>query len=396
MKYISFQQVLELPEFKNAKVLGGLKKDTATIKCGHVIELPDVEAWIDYGELLFMTGVGLDDIESNLFKIVKDIKKKGAAGLVLQIGPYIQSIPKAVIARSKELEVPLITLPFNIRLNDIMTSIYMLYYEASVGNESVEAIMRKVLYYDFDDSLVENAIHFGYHPDQSYISLILQPDCYSETYSIPEMSYTLRNFFSRELTIDKKCFILPEGNSYVIMLPIYADYHKSQIYKFLERLQNKIASLYKEITVSIGIGDKFSGLKELKRSTKEAKYALQLLRACNRKNTIRFYNEIGVYQLFFGMKDNMDLKRMLQDILGSLIDYDRENGTSFVDTLEVYLDHNKNIGLSAEQLFIHRNTLKYRVNKAQTILAVNLEDANICFNLRLAFKIKRFLFDIRN
>ncbi len=86
---------------------------------------------------------------------------------------------------------------------------------------------------------------------------------------------------------------------------------------------------------------------------------------------------------------------MLNCYLGYLIRYDEINGTCMTETLEVYMDNSRNIGASAQQLFIHRNTLKYRVNKAQSILHVNFDDANDCFNIRLAYKIKRFLYDIR-
>ena len=84
----------------------------------------------------------------------------------------------------------------------------------------------------------------------------------------------------------------------------------------------------------------------------------------------------------------------MQEELGVLLAFDEKNHASLVETLEVYLDNDKNIGISANQLFLHRNTLKYRINKAQSLLNLDLENANICFQLRLAFKIRKFLNEI--
>lgn len=394
MAYITFEQVFKLPQMSQAKVISGLKEDASVIKCGHVIEIPDIEKWIDSGELLFMTGIGLKDVERDLLNILGAIDRKNAAGLVIEIGPYVDQIPEAVIRFSEEHQVPLITLPFDARVNDIMTNIYMMYYEISLGNDSVEALLRKILYYEYEDSVLNGAIHLGYNPEMPYRAIVIQPDSVSVEYNGAEMLYVLTNYFARELPPDQKPFFLPDGSCHIVMLPCGQEMNKIKIWSLLQELQKKIASQYHNVSISCGIGNPFMRLKDFKQSVIEGQNAMKLLRACKRINEIRFYEDIGIYRLFFNMSDTDELVQMLACHLGDLIAYDEENGTSLVDTLEVYMKNNKNIGISAEKLYIHRNTLKYRVNKAQSILNVDFEDADICFNIRLAFKIKRFLNDI--
>lgn len=394
MAYITFEQVLSLPQMNHAKVISGLKEDLRVIKCGHVIEIPDLEQWIDSGELLFMTGIGLREIEHDLLNILEAIRRKNAAGLVIEVGPYIAELPQSVIDYSEEYQIPLITLPFDARMNDIMTSIYMMYYEISLGNDSVEAMLRKILYYEYDDSVLHSAVHLGYDPELPYRAVVIQPDHIIMEYSSAEMLYCLNNYFARNLSPEHKAFLLPDGSHYIIMLPCEPEMDKLKILHLLQGLQDKLASQYQDVTFSAGIGSPFLKMKDFKQSAIEAQNAMKLLRACKRTKEIRFYEDIGIYRLFFSMMDTDELVHMLGCYLGDLIAYDEENGTSFVDTLEVYLKHNKNIGISADKLYIHRNTLKYRVNKAESILKVDFEDAEVCFNIRLAYKIKRFLNDI--
>lgn len=394
MAYITLEQILSLPQLKDAQVLGGVSKDVQYVKWGHMIELPDIEQWIDYGELIMMTGVGLRNVEEDLQNIVQAIHRKNAAGLLIEIGPYISEIPKSVIDLSNELSVPLIKAPFSMRINEIMTMIYMMYYKVLLGNESDEAVLRKLLYYDYDESVLETAVSFGYDTELKYRSLVVESDQISKDYNNSELGYTLMNFFLRNIPVKKKHFLLADGNCFIVMLPMSHDMNKKELICMLKKLQAKIASLYKGASISIGVGEAFYKLRDFKRSTMEAKKSMKLLRSCKRSNCIRFYEDIGIYRLFFNMDEREELRRMLKSYLGQLITYDEENGTSLVHTLEVYLAHDRNIGISAEELFIHRNTMKYRIKKAQQILNVDFEDSNTCFNIRLAFKIKRFLYDI--
>ncbi len=394
MALISFQQVMNLPEFSQAKILGGMKGNVRSIRFGHVIDLPNVYEWIDYGELIFMTGVGLSDVESDLIKIIRGIDAKNGAGLVLEIGPYINEVPQSVIELSDVLKVPLITLPFQVRINDIMTSIYMMYYETSVGNESIEKLMRRLLYFEYDKSFEDIALHLGYSHQSTYVAAVLQMDHMIENYSRQEFLYTLTNCISGVLRNECKFFGFDDSGYYIVMLPVEAQSSRMDILQLIQKLQNKLTKQHKELTVSAGIGNKYNKLKDFKKSVTEAKNAIRLLRACKRENAVRFYSDIGIYRLFFRMTDYDELLQLLRYHLGELMDYDRENGTDLVNTLDVYLKNSRSISISAEQLFVHRNTLKYRINKAQELLNINLEDANICFNLILAFKIKRFLYDV--
>lgn len=400
MPYISFKQVMDLPQMKQAKILGGLREDMDVIRCGHVIELPDMEPWIDSGELIFMTGIGLKNPKKDLKQILEAIHSKSAAGLVLEIGPYITVVPDEVIHYAQELEVPLIALPFEARVNEIMTGIYMLYYQMSVDHNAIETILRRILYYEYDEDAIMSAIHLGYRTDVVYRSIMIQQDqaevSGEKHYSLTELLYHVTNYIQKEIAPDYKHFILIDGDCLIVMLPIGSeiDVDRDRLGELLQGLQEKIAERYESPTISIGVGCRYSRIEEFKKSTEQAKHALALIHACGKVNEVRFYEKMGIYRLLFQIGSKEELTSIVQDELGVLLAFDEKNHASLVETLEVYLDNDKNIGISANQLFLHRNTLKYRINKAQSLLNLDLENANICFQLRLAFKIRKFLNEI--
>ena len=73
--------------------------------------------------------------------------------------------------------------------------------------------------------------------------------------------------------------------------------------------------------------------------------------------------------------------------LTELIQYDRQNGTQYYETLLAYLIAERNIPKTAEALIIHRTTLTYRLKKISELIKVNLDDPNQRQYLLLSFFI---------
>lgn len=76
--------------------------------------------------------------------------------------------------------------------------------------------------------------------------------------------------------------------------------------------------------------------------------------------------------------------------LMELIDYDRANGSSLVDTLYEYLKDSKNPKAVYEKLYIHKNTLYYRLDKIKQIMGVNYEAADVQMKINLTFAILEY------
>ena len=76
--------------------------------------------------------------------------------------------------------------------------------------------------------------------------------------------------------------------------------------------------------------------------------------------------------------------------MGSLINADRVNSGNLCETLEKYLNCNCNAKSTAEYMYLHRNTLNYRLNKIREILETDLDDLDTCMKLKMAFMIRNY------
>jgi len=93
------------------------------------------------------------------------------------------------------------------------------------------------------------------------------------------------------------------------------------------------------------------------------------------------YDDLGIYALLYEKRDKDQLADFAQRWLGPL----QPHG-ELVHTLRVLLESG-GPSAAATALFVHISTLKYRLRKIESILAVDLSEPEVCFNLRLAFKI---------
>ncbi len=79
--------------------------------------------------------------------------------------------------------------------------------------------------------------------------------------------------------------------------------------------------------------------------------------------------------------------KLAEQTIGPLLEYDRQHATTLVRTLGNYLESGRNLDSSARAMFIHVNTLKYRLKRIQEIAQLDLNSAEERFNLHLAVKI---------
>ena len=70
--------------------------------------------------------------------------------------------------------------------------------------------------------------------------------------------------------------------------------------------------------------------------------------------------------------------------LGRLLDYDAAKGTKLVETVAAYVECGGNYDATAGALYVHRSTLRYRLQRLREISGLDLSDPDTRFNLQLA------------
>lgn len=109
-------------------------------------------------------------------------------------------------------------------------------------------------------------------------------------------------------------------------------------------------------------------------------YTLQIAKRGSSKNRLFLYENHYLQHLLSLLGDQLPI----YEPAAKLHRYDEANGSEYCHTLYTYLLHNQNAVKTAQIMFLHRNTLKYRMEKIREIIMVPLEDPLICQRLLLS------------
>ena len=188
--------------------------------------------------------------------------------------------------------------------------------------------------------------------------------------------------------IKQDILILPQAGSILVLIPD-KDAEESHIKEIFFRIVDRAQREY-GITLRIGVGNSRAYLDEVKASRNEAASALRAAEVSGSEGNIFFYREQGLYTLLSHVDDSRILDIYVEEKIEKLLRADEINDGNLSETLENYLNCSCNVKKTAEEMFLHRNTLNYRLKKIREILGCDLENLDTCLELKLAFLIRRY------
>ena len=140
--------------------------------------------------------------------------------------------------------------------------------------------------------------------------------------------------------------------------------------------------------VSIGIGTVVDNIKDLARSYKEAQVALEVGKVFDTEKNIISYENLGIGRLIYQLPTTL-CEMFLQEVFknGSLDALDRET----LMTIQCFFENNLNVSETARKLFVHRNTLVYRLEKIRKLTGLDLREFDDAITFKVALMVKRYL-----
>lgn len=161
--------------------------------------------------------------------------------------------------------------------------------------------------------------------------------------------------------------------------------------KDLENLAHSICdALSSEFfsNTQVGIGTTVIGLKDLSRSLKEAQVALEVGKVFDTEKDIISYDNLGIARLIYQLPTTL-CEMFLSEVFkrGSIDSLDQE--TLF--TIQKFFENNLNVSETSRKLFVHRNTLVYRLEKIKKITGLDLREFDDAIVFKVALMVKKYL-----
>jgi PucR family transcriptional regulator, purine catabolism regulatory protein len=135
----------------------------------------------------------------------------------------------------------------------------------------------------------------------------------------------------------------------------------------------RLAELFPDTKVVIGVGGACRGPREIHRSYEQAHRTIETLRRIGRAGSVTAFADLGIHRLLLQVPDLAELRSFADDVLGSLSRGERERRTEYLATLACYLRENSSPQRAARLLHVHPNTVAYRVRRIEAITGLSMD-----------------------
>ena len=110
---------------------------------------------------------------------------------------------------------------------------------------------------------------------------------------------------------------------------------------------------------------------------------------------IAYYHDLGIFKLLLEAEGNPAIERFYDETISPIRKYDAKNHTELLHTLFALVENDMDFKKTSEALFLHENTIRYRVSKAKELMPYGKSDMDFFVTLTIAHKI-HLLFQIES
>jgi sugar diacid utilization regulator len=163
--------------------------------------------------------------------------------------------------------------------------------------------------------------------------------------------------------------------------------------KLAGRIQTYVKGLLPDLTVSIGTGRYTADPDHLPEAYSEAEVALEIGRRILGPSSFSTFESTGTYKLLYRvLKDEpAELETFYRETVEPLVAYDSRYGTELITTLATYLKNDASMAKTAAELFAHRHTIRYRLERIRDLTGLNVDRSEDRERITLGIKSMQLL-----
>lgn len=504
-KPFTVERLLQLPLFKEAKIMAGESGISKEIYYIDSMETPTLTGFLRPNELILTTGYSFRHDPTHLSRLLDEMHRAGGTAIGIKMKRFIHEVPQDALDKSNLYGIPLFDIPLettfidmthtvidqilgrqayllrevrevnqqftNLVLNRRTTELvvligHLLGCEAAVINEAGEvessttqfggvdyvekrpvqvgsrimgylAISRKLGEQEhfeemcLDHAVTVLAIEFTIRQSQqmqrereqeSFLVELFSGSSHQEDllrYRAQQLGIPLGRFYycmvlqnrtatdkqSRDESLSRMYSILVQrvnkpgvytrkavviSDSLIILCATVHDSADKQRAE-AEQLLGELMALAEEISASghvcIGIGGIRELLSDVPMSRQEAHKAMAISLHTQPKQKIVHFHEVLVEDLLLDTAGHPVLTALTSMLIEPIVAYDKEYGTELLATVHAFLRLGGNTKRVAEELFIHRNSVLYRLDRVNEIIQNDLNDPEVRFRLDVAMRV---------
>ena len=380
-----------LPSLSKLRYLTGTRGLENPIRWIYTPEDDDFTDWVHGGELLIVSGAASHRPAFNLSRVLREAVRLNLAGAILLFGEhYIEEIPQAIIEAAARKDFPLMTIPWDTPLVDIEESIARaivlsdhapqqenLLELALAGRVSAQEFAARAASAGYPVRAPQVLCAFSFLPENAggrAVEQLTQETAQALTAALSARSQPFLSCSSLNQIYLLFAVTETAGAAEAVLAQLYS----------LAHARIKREECCAGATLAPALGDIIILYHE-------ARTALDIARGQHLHTAPYVYEHGGLAELIVGSSMTEHFRSFANGLLAPLAAQDARSHGRLMETLAAFVAANGNVLHAARELYIHRNTLKYRLRQIEKALGGSLDDPDLRLKLQLALYIRRLL-----
>jgi len=336
-----------------------------------------ISDWARDGELIVTTAMMNTREPDWILKFVKSVQSFHPSGILINIGGYLEEVPANVIEYCDQVDLPLLSFPWEVILQDLISDITIYIFETEQLENNIAQSFFNAIFVPDNREEYEKCLN-KYQFDQYDMLFSAVFEISSNDLQRHRLTTRLKNLFHDAVFIQH----------FRETILIFYQHNLDDISDVIAGELNEWQILFPNASVHVGIGSPVNQYQNISESYQKAKISLSI--AENTNVSLVSFSRLGILGILATGEKQL-LQNYYDQVLTPLELYDQTHDTAYVETLENYITCNCDAGAAAEKLFVHRNTLNYRLRKICDITGDNLNEQEVIFSYHLAFLVKKCL-----
>lgn len=393
---ITLREIVKQVKHLEMKLVAGEAGLDREVLWTHMVDSDTISAFLQGQELTFTTGIGISE-KLPLLKLVQEVYRNGASGIVINIGPYVDKIGQDVLDFANEKAFPVFEVPWKIHMAEIMRIICFAITKEQQSRIEVTAALNNAFLCPAQEELyVFPLMRKGYLADSVYTAVTIRVEVQKNTVAGERMEQLHSQLGSHLRCNYKRILCCAQEKQLVLVLCDYTGQERKHVLTYI--FQHFCNELKKEETAVFCVGNQAEELRQLHKSYETANQMAEVS-ALGRipgeevygRHKMIVYKNAGIFRILFALKDEEVMQEYVRDTVQPLLEYDALHHTDLAGVLQCYLRHDGSLQDTANELIVHRNTVNYKINKASEILEMDLTRLENRLEVMLGFGICQIL-----
>ncbi|WP_291575780.1 PucR family transcriptional regulator [Clostridium sp. UBA4548] len=378
---ITIIEATKLETFKNFRLISGISGLNREVEKVGILdwEFFSKSEWVfNKGEFVLTSLLFARDNPEFILEAVKELIKDGASGLAFK-NIYYKDLPMEVIDYSNKNSFPIFIFDNSVYFEDIITEV-MDKIRFSENHELMESKIDILIKKSLNKTTVKE---IALEINSSFKENFFVVYCKNIKYIHSDIIISSIERLKRKKIIGLHSTALKYRNGLLIIFTedrIDLRNFKNSVDHLINTLGIEVLDYY------IGVSSLHSTLVELDQGIKESLFAQKTGEVSTL--TFNYFNDIGIFSILMPFVDETWMQGFYNRILHPIKSYDEKYNSELFHTAIKYIENDGKIIETANTLFLHKNTIRYRIGKIKELL--NMEDCEGSFYEQLSIAVKLY------